>query len=309
MPGEIDWYHYLPPPDAAVRGYFYLTSVGHSQALPGEPYPKQMHPKLYHFSWEEGRVLPEFQLLLITQGRGTFQSRNSPVVSLSAGQALILPPNLWHRYRPASETGWTEKWVQFDGAIAFRLFAREVETSRASIVTLQDPETTEQLLCRLEDAVQRTPNFNSALLSMRALAVLESVLAAPSAQSVLEEEKKANDAVVAAAVNYIWTRGRHVLNVPEVADAIGVNRRTLERHMLMTLGHGVLDEIVNCRFVRAERLVRSTNLPLKLIVSLSGFGSLENMRQIFLAKTGMSPGSYRSHHRGLFGGTVSAKTA
>lgn len=280
-----------------MRGYFYLTSVGRCESPPGDPYPKQLHPKLYHFSWEEGRVLAEFQLLLITAGRGVFQAKNSAPVPLSAGQALIMPPNLWHRYRPDPAMGWTEKWMQFDGAIAFRLFAREVNSSRASIVTLPDAKETEHLLCRLEDAVRETPNFNSPLLSMRAISALESVITAPSAPFVLEDEKKMNDAVVAAAVDYIWTRGRHVLNVPEVAEAIGVNRRTLERHMLMTLGHGVLDEIVNCRFFRAERLLRSTNLPLKVIVSLSGFGSLENMRQIFAAKTGMSPGSYRNHHR------------
>lgn len=284
-----------------MRSYFTLTSVGRCRTRPRETYPKQLHPKLYHFSWEEGRVLPEFQLLLITEGRGTFQVRNASPIPLSAGQALIMPPNLWHRYRPDPEIGWLEQWMQFEGAIAFRLFAREVNASRASIVTLPDSEATEHLLGRLEDAVQRAPNFNFPLLSMRALAVLESVVSAPSPRSPREDEKRANDSVVAAAIDYIWTRGRQVLNVPEVADAIGVNRRTLERHMLMTLGHGVLEEIVNCRFCRAERLLRSTNLPLKVIVSLSGFGSLENMRQVFAAKTGMSPGCYRNHHRPVAG--------
>lgn len=294
-----DWYHYLPPPDRTVRDFFYLTSVGHSTVGPHDPYPKQLHPRLYHFAWSEGRILPEFLLLLIVEGAGVFESKKTGLVQLTAGQVMILPPNLWHRYRPDPEVGWTERWMHFDGAIAFRLFAQEVDSSCGSIVDVPDLAGTEHLLDRLVETVEHMPNFNSVLLSMKAMAALESVVGDISPAPMMSDAKGVNDPVVAAAVDYIWTRGRHVLNVPEVVDAIGVTRRTLERHMLMTLGHGVLEEIINCRFSRAERLLRSTNLPLKVIVSLSGFGSLENMRQIFIVKTRMSPGHYRQFHQSM----------
>jgi transcriptional regulator GlxA family with amidase domain len=63
--------------------------------------------------------------------------------------------------------------------------------------------------------------------------------------------------------------------------------------MLAGRGHSVLDEIIQCRFSRAERLLRETSLPIKTIVNLAGFGSPENMRQVFLARVKYSPLDYR----------------
>ena len=59
-------------------------------------------------------------------------------------------------------------------------------------------------------------------------------------------------------------------------------------------GRSVLDEIIRCRFSRAERLLRETDLPLKTIVNLAGFGSFENLRQAFIARTGLAPAAYRT---------------
>jgi transcriptional regulator GlxA family with amidase domain len=101
--------------------------------------------------------------------------------------------------------------------------------------------------------------------------------------------------VVSAALDYIWTRSHQVLAVSTVATAVGTTRRTLERRMKAVLGRSVLDEIITSRFGRAERLLRETDLPIKTVVDLAGFGSAENMRQVFLAKTGCSPADFRKN--------------
>jgi transcriptional regulator GlxA family with amidase domain len=101
---------------------------------------------------------------------------------------------------------------------------------------------------------------------------------------------------VEAALDYIWTRSHNVLSVMEVAAALGVTRRTLERHMA-AVGRNVLGEIALCRFSRAERLLRETDLPIKAVVNLAGFGSMENLRQACVARLKASPGAYRKHHR------------
>lgn len=292
-----DFHHYLPLPEALVHGSLYLTSAGRSTILPNECYPKQPHPPLYHFSWNDGRTLPDFVLLLVTEGLGTFQSRETGRIRLRAGQALFLFPGIWHRYRPDGESGWTEKWIQFDGPFAFQLQKQCVISPFSPVMNPSDFRAAEDLLDGLLDKIHAHPTLNTMHLSLEALSVVASVLKSPTLP--LQDESpdlEDSDPIVTAALEYIWTQSRNVLDVPEVTNAVAVTRRTLERHMLAARGHGVLDEIIECRFSRAERLLRSTKLPLKTIVHLSGFGSQENMRQVFVAKTGMSPRAYRGFH-------------
>ena len=94
-------------------------------------------------------------------------------------------------------------------------------------------------------------------------------------------------------MGFIWTHNHRTISVEDVARHSAVNRRTLERHFPAALGQSVLEQIIHCRFSRAERLLRETNLSIKAIVSLSGFGTEENMRKTFINRTQLSPGLYR----------------
>lgn len=295
-----DWHHYLPVPSGAGQSSFYITSVGRSTVNPGQEYPLSRHPKLYHFSWEDGRVLPEFGLVFITKGRGKFESHETRTINVSAGQVILVFPDVWHRYRPDRDTGWAEKWIKFDGAMALQMLEEGIISPKRPVCSPANFPEAEARLDRLFENIARSPTTNPMLNSLNGLSIITSALTdAPVYTSRFRvEENDSSDQIVVAALDYIWTQGHNVLSVPEVASAISVTRRTLERHMLATLGHGILEEIINCRFSRAERLLRSTHLPLKVIVDLAGFGSMENMRQVFLSRTKMSPLAYRQHHSG-----------
>jgi AraC-like DNA-binding protein len=275
--------HYLPITDELLHSGFYVTSAGHGIILPGADYPPLQHPSLYSFTWEEGRTLPEFSLILITGGR-----------------VIQLFPGIWHRYMPDGKTGWTEKWVQFNGEFAHKLLDDGIISQDRPVVHLRKYRPVERALDPLLKVIHDNPSSNSLLLSVIALGVIAALVEqrlpalpippahAPSAPI---------DRIVAAALDHIWTRSHQTLSVSDVADALGVTRRKLERHMMTCKGHGVLEEIVQCRFSRAERLLRETDLPLKTIVSLAGFGSVQNMRYVFLNRTRCSPGGYRHRYR------------
>lgn len=282
-----------------MQGGFYVISGGRNTIRPDENYPRQQHPRLYHFNWSEGRTLPEFALIMITTGGGKFESQASGSVNLRAGQTILLFPGLWHRYQPDPRTGWTEKWIHFNGPMSYQLLDQQVFLPDRPVVTPRNPVAAEHALDNLLERIHGDTASNSLLLSLEAAAVLAQVL--PDAPLLASRSRAADsghqDAVVIKALDYIWTRSHTVLSVSEVTTAVGVNRRRLERHLRAALGHSVLDEIINCRFSRAERLLRSTDLPLESITVRAGFGSKENMRQVFMTRTGMSPAAYRQHHQ------------
>ena len=287
--------HYLPLSDEIFQCGFYVTSSGYSTIAAGTPYPPVKHPTLYNFDWKDGRVLPEFSLMLITAGEGVFESEATGTAPLKPGLAAFLFPGVWHRYRPNLETGWTERWMHFNGDFAHLLLDQKIISPELAIIRSERWKEIDTALRQQLSSIQQSPSSNSLIISLQGLRVLSLAIGQGPRSGGSKKNVRAKNAetLVSAAVDYIWARSHHVLNVSDVADALGVTRRTLERQMLAGRGHSVLDEIIQCRFSRAERLLRETSLPIKTIVNLAGFGSPENMRQVFLARVKFSPLDYR----------------
>jgi AraC-like DNA-binding protein len=291
-------HHYLPIPDDVFHSGFYITSLGHSRIAPHTPYPPAQHPALYHFEWHAGRVLPEFVLVLISAGGGTFESKETGEAAISPGMAMLLSPGMWHRYRPNPETGWTETWMQFNGEFAHLLLAEGMISRQQSVLHGAHLMEIEPKLRALLANVHAAPAANTLLISLQGLGVLG--LALPIQQTPSKPDDRhaeISDPVVCAALEYIWSRSHQVLSVVDVADALGTTRRTLERRLIAATGRTALDAIIDCRFSRAERLLRETEIPIKAVASLAGFGSLQNLRHVCLQRLGCAPGLYRDRHR------------
>lgn len=286
----MGFHHYLPIPDDIFHGGFYLTSAGRSLVQPGEEYPPSPHPPAYQFSWDDGRVFADFSFILIEEGRGVFESKPTGRVLVQAGMAILLFPGVWHRYRPSRKTGWLEAWMQFNGESAHAMLDRGLISPEHAVFVPAHPSSTRSALHRLLARIHADAAQNSSLFSMRAMGVLaEAIGEDPRPKSAIAHQ----DPLVAAALAFIWTSSHRVLSVEDVASAVGVKRRRLERHMARIHGATVLEEIVRCRVNRAKRLLSETDLPIKTVVALAGFGSTENMRRQFLAETGLPPAAFR----------------
>lgn len=281
-----------------MRSGFYVTSVGRSAVPAGASYPPVIHPSLYDFRWEDGRVLPEFSLMIITSGGGTFESRETGRIPLPSRSAVFLFPGVWHRYRPGPQMGWEEKWMHFNGEFAHRLVEQGQLSPSSPVSHPEDFRSVEQALDRLFAEAHREAAGNSLSLSLLALGAISLIASTRPIPRRPRIHRRSDDPVVDAVIDYIWTRGHSALAVSDVAAHVGMSRRTLERRMKAETGRSILDEIVQCRFSRAERLLRETDLPIKTIVSLAGFGSMQNMRFTFQKRTGTTPNAYRMRHSG-----------
>ena len=95
-----NFFTYLPISENNMRWDLYLTGVGLATVQANEEYPPKGHPEMYNFKWETGRVLPEYQILLIAEGQGTFESAKTGEITVNTGNIILLFPGIWHRYRP-----------------------------------------------------------------------------------------------------------------------------------------------------------------------------------------------------------------
>ena len=113
-----DYKKYLITSNKDKSWGFYVNNLGRNVIGKYAEYPSMDHPDQYIFTWDKGRVLDEFHLVLITKGEGVFESNATGKIKVSDGDVFLLFPDVWHRYKPKKSTGWTERWVGFSGAIA-----------------------------------------------------------------------------------------------------------------------------------------------------------------------------------------------
>jgi transcriptional regulator GlxA family with amidase domain len=105
-------------------------------------------------------------------------------------------------------------------------------------------------------------------------------------------------ALVAKVLKYVTDHISDALTIEEIADAVGVSRRTFSRvfakHARMTPSVFV-DQV---RIDYARKLLQETGLPMKTVAFRSGFHSATQMRMIFSRQLNTTPKLYRAHLRG-----------
>ncbi len=110
-----------------------------------------------------------------------------------------------------------------------------------------------------------------------------------STDTMAIEDKK-----VAEAVSFIRRHSREIIQVSDVAQAVGLSRRALEQHFHKALAHSVHDEIKYTRVNQMANMLINTNLSISQIARLLGYPyATNNISRYFKQQKGMSPSDYR----------------
>jgi LacI family transcriptional regulator len=99
--------------------------------------------------------------------------------------------------------------------------------------------------------------------------------------------------LLAAALCYIERHAERPVQVPDVADAVGVTRRTLERRFRSALRTTVYQQITRAHVNRAKRLLATTDAPVGAVARAAGFTSVERMAKVFRRVERLTPSQYR----------------
>ena len=105
------------------------------------------------------------------------------------------------------------------------------------------------------------------------------------------------DASVAAALQFIRDRATGPIDVPQVAEAAGICRRTLERRFREHLHVSIHEAIRRQQFEVARRLLAETDLKVWDIAHRCGFRDFRRFSAAFRRRFGQPPGRFRSSLR------------
>lgn len=288
-------YHYFEVGEREIGTGLYLTSVGWGGVSAGESYPAPGHPEDYDFSWTRGRLLTDTALVFIGTGKGEFETREGKSTWLP-GQAVLLPPGMWHRYRPLRDSGWTEYWVTFSGELTGRLWQQWEGALAIQPMPVRSPSAFARDFERFIGTVMRAARGTDDHAKPQPLTWLAAGL--DLLGRFVEEHLEDNPVspgggVVDHALRFIRNHCHRPLTVQQVAAAVGVTRRTLERKFAEAAGRSPRQELEWLRVQRARKMLLETRRPIKEIAYQCGFRESRGLIRGCHRWLGVAPGKLR----------------
>lgn len=284
-------FRYLPQePEDEVWGIF-LLDAGTATIPRDSDYPPAGHPEGYHFQWTEGRVLTEFQIILIRAGHGVLETRRGGRCSVRAGQAFVLFPGEWHRYRPAAGEGWSESWIGFSGDYAAHLM-RSFFSPSDPVISLNEPQKVNEAITLLVNATTSWPKASSrSRLSLRVLEVIADLHHSRIALSL----NTVGPGLESARLD-ILTRAAERIQWRDMARRHHMSYATFRRRFKAMTGRSPIDYQIQVRLNRAAELLRHTPLAVREVAERLGYTHVHFFSRQFKQRFGKSPQNFRARN-------------
>ena len=163
----------------------------------------------------------------------------------------------------------------------------ELAYPRLSSVAVPTREIGRLAAERLESILQGRPPAKKAL----AVAPSEIVVRAST------DRLPAAHPSVVAAIEFMRAGSHRAIGTEQVAGALGVSRRTLERRFQQDLGQTIHSYLVELRIRHAKQLLRQGDGALGEVARSCGYTGLSAFTQMFIAHVSCHPAAYRQRHK------------
>jgi AraC-like DNA-binding protein len=283
------FFRYFPISDRDRLWGLYLTTAGESRIPPGSAYPPTGHPGGYHFDWKRGRVLREYQFVYISAGGGVLELGRTRW-RLTPGQAFILFPGLWHRYRPNPRTGWSEHWVGCDGPVVRSLVRNGFFSPKRPVLRVREEDLLLGAFSAVIDAVHAGRPALQQVTSGATLYIMSLLYSA-------QQPGQAGHPNVGRAIHEAMRRMADPTEtdppLPELAHRLGVSYTWFRRMFAHHTGLSPHQYRIQIKVGRARTLLSETALTVKEVAFRCGFESEHYFSRLFKRKSGLAPGEWR----------------
>lgn len=286
------YYKYLPVSISDENWGLTLLNLGFGPIERACVYPSLQHPQDYKFSWEQGRILTEYQLIYISGGSGIYESLSTGKIEIMEGSIILLFPGEWHRYRPDGETGWMEYWVGFKGKIVDNLVEQGFfRRSKPVLLTGVNPE----IIKLYQDIVEYTraewPGYQPLVSGM--IVHLLGLIHSLTLQDALSIEDKQHHQLIQKAKSIIREHIETRTTIEEIAEQLQMGyslfRKVFKKHTGIAPGQ----YLIQLKIDRAKQLLVHTDKLIKEIAYDLNFESESYFSKFFKEKTGCSPAVYK----------------
>lgn len=289
----INYCKYLPvnPEDEAWG--LTILNAGYTHIPKSAVYPSKDHPSNYYFTWKNGRVLHEYQIIYITQGEGVFESEHCKLRRVEEGSIILLFPNERHRYKPNEKTGWQEYWIGLKGPVLENIIVNEFFSINSPII---DIGLKDQIFSLFTVIIEKTKSENPGYqpaISGAAVHLLGTLFAEIKQSSFTDED---NIQVIVDHARFLLREQMNQHITPEdVAKELQVGYSWFRKAFKKYTGMAPNQYLIQLKIQQSKELLLVPENSVKSVAYLLNFESIPYFSKLFKIKTGLSPQDYRSN--------------
>ena len=234
--------------------------------------------------WNNGRILRDYGIVYITDGQGLFRNRDSRWRKVSAGDILLLFPGIWHNYHPSEKTGWTERWVLFNGDQPNQWFVHELISHDFPVLHVGVRNDLIERFERLLEIAQTNPPFANQIQAGVSIETMGLILKYHQKRPArLTQMAKSVD----RALDFIRVNWTQDIDFVALGARLGVSSRHFRRLFQQATGLAPQQYLLNLRLNEAKRLLGT--MPISEVAYRVGFENPLYFSRIFKEKVGVSP--------------------
>lgn len=275
--------------DKRARGWgMYCTTCGESRIAPGGAYPPAEHPPSHHFDWEHGRRLSEYQLVYLSEGSGLLET-DKMTIRVGAGDAILLLPDMWHRYKPDPSAGWHEYWVGLSGETIQKIVEGGFFSRTNPVVRIRSEKMMLECFRHIFLSVrENTPALQQILAGQ--ISVLLALIRSSSQPGGVEQ---GSSQMVEQARSLMVSAETREIGLKELAKQLNVSYSSFRRTFRDHTGVSPHQYRLHLKVSEARELLRSTTLSVKEIGYECGFNDEQYFCRLFKQQTGSTPSDFR----------------
>jgi AraC-like DNA-binding protein len=286
---SASYFHYLPYSEEDEKLGMLCTTAGSTNIRPGAIYPPQKneHPALFR-TVAEGRVLPEFQLVYITEGEGLFSSGERSY-AVKAGSIMLILPGIKHAYKPLNETGWHEYWVGFRGGY----FSTLLDEGRFSPDHVFFEIGQHDSILSIFDQIFDEVRGQRPLYQLKTCALIMSLIAEVLTRERRKDQPNYYEKIVAKAKYLMESNVYGDIDLSSISGQLGISTSRLNEIFKTYTSMTPYQYYIHIKIHKAESLLEQEDLPVKEVAYKMGFEDQYYFSRLFKSKTGVSPSDWK----------------
>jgi len=284
-----DFFKYIAAGDDDKDWGLFLNVAGKSKIGANSEYPPSGHPSGYLFNWENGRVLTEYQVNYITEGSGILETKTG-IFQIKSGTLMIIRPGVWHRYKPSTNSGWTENYIGFNGNLASHFLGKTLLLKDHEIIRCEFREDFIDTYYKIFSLVQNEePGFQQ-IASGLIVKLLGYIIAY---QKQRQFSGKKIEKTIQNIRFLIRENVESELDFKLLSKSYNIGYTYFRKTFKKYVGIAPHQYHLELKIMRAKEMILSSDKTIKEICYSLGFQSIHYFSRIFKHKVGFCPGELR----------------